>query len=176
LSVIKSKRGQSGVQFLDTALDLETFTIKACTNFAKRYTFVLTNEISDLSKAIFNNVKMANSIYPLCKSEAQLRRNYFLSAYGTCQCIITQIQVAYDLKVINSTKYEKFEREIKTMYLDLPPEEREKRILQKRKNLDKKRDSLVEEWMTLADKEMSLIKAILVSDKERFKDLPKYIH
>ena len=171
MSVIASKRGASKMQFLDTALDLEVFTLKACLDFSKRYTFLLTNGIADLAKDIFNNVKTANSIYPICKEETKLRRQCFLLAYGDCQCLLTQIQVAYDLKMVNSTKYEKFERDSKELYKNLPEEERQKKLAQRKRKLDQQRDNLVEEWMMLIDKEMNLLKSIMASDKKRFKDL-----
>lgn len=171
MSVIASKRGVSGVQFLDTALDLEVFTLKACLDFSKRYTFLLTNEIADLAKSIFNYVKKANSIYPICREDAILRRQCFLSAYGDCQCLLTQIQVAYELRMINSSKYEKFEKDCRTLYKDLPEEERQRKLAQRKRKLDQQRDNLVEEWMTLINNEMRLIKAILRTDKNRYKNL-----
>lgn len=167
MSVIKSKRGASKLQFLDTALDLEVFTLKACVDFSKRYTFLLTNTIADLSKDIFNSVKTANSIYPVNKADATLRRQCLLTAYGSCQCLLTQIQVAYDMKMINSVKFEKLDNSFK----DLPEEERKQKIENKRRKLEQQRDKLVEEWMLLIDKEMRLIKSLMNSDLNRFKEL-----
>jgi hypothetical protein len=175
MSVISSKRGASKMEFLNTALDLEVFTLKTCLDFSKRYTFLMTNEIADLSKEIFNNVKRANSIYPVDRDEAKLRRRCFILAYGDCQCLITQIQVAYDLKMINSAKYERLEKDFreKEQYKTLSEEERKKKFYQRKLKLDQQRDNLVEEWMNMLDKEMELIKAIMASDKKRYKNLPK---
>ena len=52
MSVIKSKRKLSSVEFINTAMDLEIFTIKQCLKFPKRYTFVINNTLMDLSKNI----------------------------------------------------------------------------------------------------------------------------
>lgn len=167
MSVIKSKRGESKMQFLSTAMDLEVFTLKACLDFSKRYTFLLTNEISDLSKSIFDNVKRANSIYPKTKDEVKLRRQMLLLAYADCQCLISQIQIAYDLKIINSAKDERLDKSFE----GLSEEEREQRLANRKRKIEQKRDKLVEDWMLLADSEMKLIKGVLRSDKTVFKHL-----
>lgn len=71
-SVLKSKRGESAVQFLDTARELEIYTIKTCARFPKRYMFLVTKGIVDLSRQIYNDVKAANSIYPTNAADANL--------------------------------------------------------------------------------------------------------
>ena len=48
MSVLKSKRGESAVQFLETARELEIYTIKQCAKFPKlikifTLAFTLTN-------------------------------------------------------------------------------------------------------------------------------------
>ena len=65
MAVLKSNRNESQLQFLDTARDLEIFTLRNCVKFPKRYTFFITTEIVRLSQSVFNNVKAANSIFPL---------------------------------------------------------------------------------------------------------------
>ena len=79
-SVLKSKRGESAVQFLDTARELEIYTIKTCARFPKRYMFLVTKGIVDLSRQIYNDVKAANSIYPTNAAEAQLRKKPHLAS------------------------------------------------------------------------------------------------
>lgn len=46
MSVLKSQRGESAVQFLDTARELEIYTIKTCAKFPKRYMFLITKDIN----------------------------------------------------------------------------------------------------------------------------------
>lgn len=96
-SVLKSKRGESAVQFLDTARELEIYTIKTCARFPKRYMFLVTKGIVDLSRQIYNDVKAANSIYPTNAAEAQLRKNYILQANCDLQCLISQLDVAKEM-------------------------------------------------------------------------------
>lgn len=170
MSVIKSKRGSSNMQFLECALNLEVFTIKACMNFSKRYTFLITNDMVSLATEIHHSVKRANSIYPKSQYEAVLRRECFLRAYGDCQCLISQIQVAYELNIINSVKYDNAENS----YKDLPEEQKQLKINSKKYKLDQQRDKLIEEWMLMIQQEMRLIKSMLKSDTKRFKDLREY--
>lgn len=54
MSVLKSKRGESAVQFLDTARELEIYTIKQCARFPKRFMFLITKEIVDLATRVSN--------------------------------------------------------------------------------------------------------------------------
>lgn len=80
MSVIKSKRGESEMEFIHTARELEIYTIKKCIGFPKRYTFYLAKPISDSAVRIHTYSKMANSIYPTNQHEAQMRRDYLLRA------------------------------------------------------------------------------------------------
>lgn len=54
MSVLKSQRGESAVQFLDTARELEIYTIKQCAKFPKRYMFLITKDIVALASAVYN--------------------------------------------------------------------------------------------------------------------------
>ena len=63
MSVIKSKRKLSAVEFINTAMDLEIYTIKQCLKFPKRYTFIINNTLINLTKECLINVKMANEIF-----------------------------------------------------------------------------------------------------------------
>lgn len=96
MSVLKSKRGKSAMQFLDTARELEVYTIRQCARFPKRFMFLITKDIVSLAKAIYNNVKAANSVYPTNTDEVQLRRNYLITANCELQCLLSQLDIARD--------------------------------------------------------------------------------
>lgn len=113
MSVLKSKRGESSAQFLETARELEIYTIHQCVKFPKRYTFFITAEIVRLSQEVLNGVKSANSIYPTNSIEAQLRRNHFIEAYCGLQNMISQLSVAKELFGTI------FEAKVWTKWLDL---------------------------------------------------------
>lgn len=97
MSVIKSKRGLSGVQFLDTARELHLFTLRTCAKFPKRYTFFITNNIVQCAINIHSYVKKGNSIFPSNADDAKLRREHFIRAGAELQNLISQINVAYDM-------------------------------------------------------------------------------
>lgn len=97
MSVLKSKRGESQVQFLETARQLEVYTLKQCVKFPKRYTFLITTEIVRLAQSVFNNVKAANSIFPAGEQEIKMRAEHLIRANCDLQCLISQLDVAKEM-------------------------------------------------------------------------------
>ena len=97
MSVVRSKRGESDMEFVHTARELQIYTIKKCISFPKRYTFYISQPISEEATHIHQLVKMANSIYPLNAHEAQMRRDYLLRANAELNSLISQIEVAHEL-------------------------------------------------------------------------------
>ena len=80
MSVYKSKRGASSAQFVETARKLQVHTLEQCLKVPKRYTFYLTQKIMDHASAVYDEVTMANSIFPINQHEAQLRRDHLIAA------------------------------------------------------------------------------------------------
>ena len=134
MSVIRSARSVSEVQFLHTARELQIYTIQKCVGFPKRYTFYASQPLAAVATRIYEDVKRGNSIYPANQHEVQLRRDYFLQALAELQNLISQVEVAYELFRFDA--------------------------------------NIMEHWMELVDTEMKLVKALLKSDKSRYKDLP----
>ena len=134
MSVIRSARSVSEVQFLHTARELQIYTIQKCVGFPKRYTFYVSQPLAAVATRIYEDVKRGNSIYPTNQHEVQLRRDYFLQALAELQNLISQVEVAYELFRFDA--------------------------------------NIMEHWMELVDTEMKLVKALLKSDKSRYKDLP----
>ena len=90
MSVHKHDRHESQLQFIETARQLEIFTLRNCVKFPKRYTFFITTEIVRLSQSVYNNVKAANSVFPSGELEVQMRRDYLTRANCDLQCLISQ--------------------------------------------------------------------------------------
>ena len=134
MSVIKSKRGPSSAQFLETALQIQIFTLRQCVKFPKRYRILFTQYLTESATHACALVKKGNSIFPSNKHEAQLRRDCFLEAYAELQSLISQITTAYEM---------------------FPVEE-----------------SVIVEWMRLIQQELGLLKSLMKSDKQRYKNLP----
>lgn len=97
MSVHKHDRHESQLQFIETARQLEIFTLRNCVKFPKRYTFFITTEIVRLSQSVYNNVKAANSIFLSGELEVQLRRDYLTKANCDLQCLISQLDVAKEM-------------------------------------------------------------------------------
>ena len=97
MSVYKALRGDSSVQFVETARKLAVHTRKCCLKMPKRYTFYGAQELSVLADTVYNEVKMA-------KHEAQLRRDHLIEANATLQALIGQLGIMADLLKQNPEK------------------------------------------------------------------------
>ena len=97
MSVIKSKRSESEMQFIHTARELQIYSIQKCVNFPKRYTFYVSQHIAASATRVHECVKMANSIYPLNDHEVQMRRDYLLRANAELNSLVSQLEVAHEL-------------------------------------------------------------------------------
>lgn len=101
MSVVKGKRGESGMEFLHTARLLQIFTIQRCVTFPKRYTFYIGQPIAACGTRIHELVKCGNSVYPTNAHEVQIRRDYFIEALAETQNLVSLIEVANELFGIN---------------------------------------------------------------------------
>ena len=65
MSVLKSRRGESCMQFLENAYNLEVYTIRQCLKFPKRYTFFITTEMARLAKRFnaYRTLKSMDALY-----------------------------------------------------------------------------------------------------------------
>lgn len=104
MSVIKSNRAESEMEFIHTARQLQIHTIQKCVNFPKRYTFYVSQPIAECATRIHEYVKCANSIYPVNQHEVQMRRDYLLRANAELYSLISQIEVANELFGIEADK------------------------------------------------------------------------
>ena len=135
MSVVKSQRDESNLEFLYRARELRKYTIQKCVGFPKRYTFYVGQNIADLSASVLDNAKMGNDIFPRNQHEAQLRRDHFLEALAALDALVSEVELAAELFDIE-----------------------EKKMLH---------------WMSLVNNEWMLIKGVLDSDSQRFKNLPE---
>ena len=108
MSVIKNKRSLSGVQFLDTARELQIFTMRICSKFPKHYNPFLNWPIIQQSVNVHNFVKKGNSIFPTNQMEYELRRQQFVLAGAELQAMISQINIAYDTFPIEEKKHKEW--------------------------------------------------------------------
>ena len=97
MSVIRSKRAESEMEFIHTARQLQVYTIQKCVGFPKRYTFYIAQPIANAATRVHELTKMANSVYPTNSHEVQLRRDYLLRANAELNSLVSQIEVAHEL-------------------------------------------------------------------------------
>lgn len=105
MSVYKSKRGESSVQFIETARQLEAHTFACCMKAPKRYERFLTGRIMELSSEVHDRVRAANNIWPTNRHEAQLRRDELMRANNALQHLSPKLQLLYDSILQNPEGY-----------------------------------------------------------------------
>lgn len=105
MSVYKSKRGESSVQFIETARQLEAHTFVCCMKAPKRYERFLTGRIMELSSEVHDRVRAANNIWPTNRHEAQLRRDELMRANNALQNLSPKLQLLYDSILQNPEGY-----------------------------------------------------------------------
>lgn len=94
MAVIKSKRKESCVKFIDKARELEEYTIEQCTKFPKRHTFSIANPLIDLAREIYNYTIKANATFPSNEALKQKKLEYLSDAFSTAQCFGAQLEIA----------------------------------------------------------------------------------
>ena len=97
MSVYKSRRGASSVQYVETARQLQIFTISNCIKFPKRYTYLVVNKLASLVEDIDTHVRTAEAIMPTNLHEAQMRRDEFNLAFGLLNSLDDKLQLMYDI-------------------------------------------------------------------------------
>lgn len=97
MSVPRSKRGESEMQFLHSARELAVYTIKKCVGLPKRYTFFLLLPMANCAVRVLMLLKKANSIFPTNSHEAQLRRDNLIEADGELYTLISLLEIAQEI-------------------------------------------------------------------------------
>lgn len=131
MSVLKSQRGQSGVQFLDTAYDLHVMSIRNCLKIPKRLTFYLSTNIVQAAADCHSLVKSANSVYPTNQHEAQMRRDYLIRANNAVQTLLSLLDILWGFRPEGITE--------KTMEIWIDKAVKEVKLIAGIKESDKKR-------------------------------------
>ena len=102
MAVLKNKRDESSIQFLENAYELQVCMIRQAVKFPKRYTFFITQNLVALATSCHHNAKSANTIYPTNQHELQIRIDYLNKAMCDLQNLISQLQIAKDVFSIDS--------------------------------------------------------------------------
>lgn len=165
MSVNAEERKESGMQFLDTAIDLAEFSYRTCKKLPNRWREEFGKKIEDMAMEVMTNAMGGNSVYVKTKEDATLRRKYMMTAYASVRSMIPQILLAERLFPLcgylnymedgSKKRNELSEQELKKL------EAEEKRRSRK----------IMERWCAFIHQEERLLKKIIESDWERFKNL-----
>ncbi len=144
MSVRLNDRGLSGVQFIDTARELFIHTITYARKFPKSAMFFVTKDIADKARAVYNHVIAAQSVgRPRRQADIEIRYRHFKEAIACIYNLSALIGVSIDM--YDLIKSEKGDDD--------------------KANKNKISDYGWTHWAELMDKEESLIKAVIESDK-----------
>ena len=95
MSVPKSKRTESSIQFLQTASEINRMTRKLAMALPKRYTFFGGTELTHLAAECHHHMKAANSIFPVNAHELQLRRDHLTEGNNALQALLDELDIVY---------------------------------------------------------------------------------
>lgn len=104
MSVIKAMRGESSMQFIETARRLEMHTFSVVTKAPKRYGPYLLYKLMHLATTVHDEVRAANNIYPRNQHEAQMRRDCLTRANIALQNMSPKLTLLYDAILQNPEK------------------------------------------------------------------------
>ena len=97
MSVPKYDRMESEADFLYFARVIEMYLKESVRKFDKSDTFTFKVPLCNLAFDINRNIRRGNSIYPLNQHEAQLRRDFFLTAKGDLEDFVGEWEIAKEL-------------------------------------------------------------------------------
>ena len=141
MSVYVSQRGESQVQFLETARKLSAHTLTYCLKSPKRLTFFITKDICALARRVYYEANIANNIVPRNSRDVQNRREHFQLALAACENMelpLTELKERLEMNPEESKEWKKF---------------------------------AFQEWGRLLVEEQNLLKGIMRKDLERYKGI-----
>ncbi len=113
MSVRVDQRKESQCEFLNTAHELEKYTIQLSMRenaIPKRYRFTLGLPLCNAARSLNQNITYANSIYPTTKAEYEMRRTYQLKARAELQNLFELMRIATELLPIKNSVVEEWVR------------------------------------------------------------------
>lgn len=87
MSVLKYRRTESKVEYVNVANEIYTRTLAFLTRLSARYSRLMAERVSALAAGVLDNAEMANSIYPSDERRAELREAHLLEARAAFQAV-----------------------------------------------------------------------------------------
>jgi hypothetical protein len=113
MAVPVHERGEAKLSFLDNAELLENLTADIIMNdkyVPKKYRYVWSQNVFQLSMRIFENVRRANILYPSTVEIFKARMKYLQLAESDAEALLTQIAFARKRFSIPSGLFEQWEK------------------------------------------------------------------
>lgn len=111
MSVLAGKRAESKMEFLNTAHELELYTIRLTmreNGIPKRYRYVLGKPLTDSVRILNQNIVYANSIYPTKKIEYEVRKKYQKRAMIEIHNLLELMRITTELIPLSNAALEEW--------------------------------------------------------------------
>ena len=102
MSVPKSKRTESQVQYVTTAGEIYKAVLQYCLKLPTRYSDIVARPLVELANNVYTNTMAANTIHHTTKHEAQMRVDHIILAKNYLFSLQAQLQIAHE--IISSNK------------------------------------------------------------------------
>lgn len=105
MSVPKSQRSESSMQFIQTARELKQHTLTVVKKCPKRLQFFLLAPIYEEAREVLHSVKAANNTFVHNAHEAQIRADYLGRANVVLQNLADDLEDLYEELINNEDSY-----------------------------------------------------------------------
>lgn len=97
ISVPKSERGESNMEFIRQLRLLEVKILRISANRPKKFSYFINNHIIKYAAEAYSNAKAGNTVYAITEDDIKLRRQYIYKSYASIMELISQIDVFYEV-------------------------------------------------------------------------------
>ena len=87
MSVLKSKRTLSKAEFVNTAYQIYTETLRFLTRLSARYSRLLAEPVAQLAGEVLDHAEKGNSIFPSDDQRKELRKAHLLEARASLMAL-----------------------------------------------------------------------------------------
>lgn len=101
MSVLKSKRTKSSIQYLKTADDIFSYTANFCSRLSPRYTRIFTDATIKMASILVTECGMANAIYPNSDMAFEKRKEHFVEAKAALSSLDIMCGHIYSTLMLN---------------------------------------------------------------------------
>lgn len=116
--VLARLRNESSVEFLETSRNLEIYTFQRLKKLPRRHNH-FRQMLEDFAVKVYNNCKLANSVFLKDEESLEKRTNYFDKALSNLYLLSSQIDIAKELKLCSAITNYQWARWLGLIYKDI---------------------------------------------------------